>query len=202
MPNMHKLTRALLIAMRHSDQPMLLTDPRLPDDPIVAMNAAFSSATGYSENETIGRNCRFLQGPLTDPDMIGHIRRCLMREQGCVEWLLNYRSDGTKFWNLLFICPVFDENGRLLHFFGNQRDVTLGAPAGLPDFTLGPTGDPMRGDDAFHAVLHELLEQELVPAHDPVAGAHALERTIETVRRLNHMSTHPAPAARRPPPFN
>ena len=123
----HPTTRALTAAIIHSTEPMVLTDPRLPDHPMVVVNQAFASLTGYAAAQTIGRNCRFLQGEGTDPNTPARIRACLEAQLGCIEWLVNYRSDGTRFWNLLFLSPVFAPDGTLLHYIGNQRDITEGA---------------------------------------------------------------------------
>jgi phosphoserine phosphatase RsbU/P len=72
----------------------------------------------------IGRNCRFLQGPLTDPDAVAAIRAALDRQRECVVEILNYRKDGTTFWNRLSITPVRDASGEVTHFIGIQSDVT------------------------------------------------------------------------------
>lgn len=101
-----------------------LTDPHQIDNPIVFANPAFSELTGYSENEILGRNCRFLQGPKTSPESISAVRE-LMRLQavGTVE-VVNYRKDGTPFLNALQIGPIFDDDGNLQFYFGSQLDVT------------------------------------------------------------------------------
>ena len=103
---------------------MIATDPRQPDNPIVAVNAAFETLTGYAEDEIVGRNCRFLQGAETDPAEVARLRACVAaREAGSFE-LLNHRKDGTPFWNALHVGPVFDAKGELAFFFATQRDVT------------------------------------------------------------------------------
>ncbi len=111
-------------AVEQAGLPMVVTDPRKADNPIVFANAAFLETTGYALDEVLGRNCRFVQGPETDPGAVDAIRRALRaRERVAVE-LVNYRKDGTPFWNALFISPVFGPDGELLHFFGSQLDVT------------------------------------------------------------------------------
>lgn len=85
---------ALQAAMAHSDAAMVLSDPHLPDCPMVVVNPAFTAVTGYTAEESIGRNCRFLQGADTDPDTTRRIRHCLEAAQGCIEWVVNYRRDG------------------------------------------------------------------------------------------------------------
>ena len=111
-------------AMEQTRMAMIITDPLVRDNPIVFVNQAFETMTGYPRDEIIGRNCRFLQGRETRQQDIDRIRRFLdAREVGVVQ-ILNYRKDGTHFWNSLHVGPIFDEQGRLTHFFGSQWDVT------------------------------------------------------------------------------
>ena len=101
-----------------------VTDPHHPDNPIVYINQAFTEITGYARDEVLGRNCRFLQGPDTDPKGVAHIRQTLKDKEVRVVELLNYRKDGTPFTNSLHIGPIYDEAGKLTHFYGSQWDVT------------------------------------------------------------------------------
>jgi PAS domain S-box-containing protein len=101
-----------------------ITDPRLPDNPLVFVNPAFERTTGYSREEVEGRNCRFLQGPETDPGAVIRIREAIEQQQHATVTLLNYRKDGTAFWNELSLSPVYDAAGALTHFVGIQADVT------------------------------------------------------------------------------
>ncbi|MCK8516468.1 EAL domain-containing protein [Methylonatrum kenyense] len=103
---------------------MLLVDAREPDMPIVYANPAFTQITGYAQQEILGRNCRFLQGPDSDPDVIQGIRRAIRAFHDASVVLLNNRKDGTTFWNHLTISPVFDDDGICTHFIGIQQDVT------------------------------------------------------------------------------
>lgn len=112
------------VAMERTRMPMVVTDPRQPDNPIVLANRAFLEETGYAADELIGRNCRMLQGPDTDPVAVGRIRRAVQEERDITIELRNYRKDGTPFWNQLYISPVHDDDGRLLYFFGSQMDIT------------------------------------------------------------------------------
>ncbi|GGY47534.1 PAS domain-containing protein [Parvularcula lutaonensis] len=115
----------LLQAMfSHTRMAMIATDPSQPDNPIVYANEAFTKLTGYSHDEVIGRNCRFLQGPDSDQAEIEKIREAIRKEEFCYVELLNYRKDGTPFWNALHVSPVYDQTGKLTHFFGSQWDVT------------------------------------------------------------------------------
>ncbi len=189
MAEQDPITRALLAAMMHSSEPMVLSDPNLPDHPMVAVNAAFLAMTGYSREETVGRNCRFLQGGDTDAQTPARIRACIAERRGCVEWIVNYRRDGAKFWNLLFLCPVFSRDGALLHYFGNQRDITAGPPASLPDYIIGKADMPAGAARDFHAMLLGLVD-----VGDADGGSGALERAVEQARRLDAMTIGLAPA--------
>jgi PAS domain S-box-containing protein len=112
------------IAFERTRMPMVITDARLPDHPIVLANKAFLKLTGYDAHEVLGRNCRFVQGPETSAAAVAEIRRGLMAERDVSVELLNYRKDGTPFWNHLNFSPVHDETGRLLYHFGSQIDQT------------------------------------------------------------------------------
>ncbi|SCX42916.1 PAS domain S-box-containing protein [Klenkia marina] len=101
-----------------------ISDPRRDDDPLVWVNPAFCRVSGYSYEESVGRNCRFLQGPATDRGAVLAIRRGLESHEPFTETLLNYRKDGTVFWNQVSISPVFDGAGELVSFVGVQTDVT------------------------------------------------------------------------------
>lgn len=101
-----------------------IADARLPDRPLIYVNEGFERVTGYPAAEVLGRNCRFLQGPDTDPAEVARIRAAIVGERECVVEILNYRRDGTPFWNRLSITPVRDETGEVTHFIGIQSDVT------------------------------------------------------------------------------
>ncbi len=116
--------RMLTQAVNQSRLALCLTDPGQPDNPIVYANAAFLELTGYHEVEVLGRNCRFLQGPDTDPQAVVRVRRAIDERHLTIVELLNYRKDGSSFVNALQIGPIFDASGRLTFFFGSQMDVT------------------------------------------------------------------------------
>lgn len=112
-------------AVRATRMPMLITDPRQDDNPIVFVNRAFSKLTGFDHDEIMGRNCRFLQGPDTDPAEVAKLRDAIAVRTPVEIELLNYRKDGTTFWNRLLVSPVFDGDGEIAYFFASQFDVTL-----------------------------------------------------------------------------
>ncbi|SFP65947.1 PAS domain S-box-containing protein [Geodermatophilus dictyosporus] len=107
-----------------TDIAFTITDPRQPGNPLVWVNPSFTRITGYSYEESVGRNCRFLQGPATDRAAVAEIRAALAAERALTVTLLNHRRDGTAFWNQLAISPVFDGEGELVSFVGIQTDVT------------------------------------------------------------------------------
>jgi len=111
-------------AIRATRMPMVITDPRQPDNPIVFANDAFLRMSGYQRGEVIGRNCRFLQGPATSADDVAAIRDAIAARKDISIDILNYRKDGTPFWNALFISPVSNQAGNLLFYFASQLDVS------------------------------------------------------------------------------
>jgi PAS domain S-box-containing protein len=119
-----ELRRLLDRAVTASSNGIIITDPRLPDNPIIYVNPAFEKTTGYSMEEAIGRNCRFLQGEDRDQPALEELREAIQEGQECRAILRNYRKDGTPFWNELYVSPVLDEEGRLVNFVGVQNDVT------------------------------------------------------------------------------
>ncbi|AFZ69583.1 GGDEF domain-containing protein [Deinococcus peraridilitoris] len=94
------------------------------DFPILYCNPAFETLTGYPASEILGRNCRFLQGPGTDAYTRTQMREALCAGLSLDVVILNYRRDGTPFWNALNLAPIHDEQGRVTHFVGVQTDVT------------------------------------------------------------------------------
>jgi PAS domain S-box-containing protein len=118
-------------AFRTTRMAMIICDPRRDDMPIVFVNDAFLKLSGYGRDEILGRNCRFLQGRDTDPQAIAAIRAAVAAEDGIELEILNYRKDGTPFWNALVISPVHDENGQLVYFFASQFDVSAKKSAEL-----------------------------------------------------------------------
>ncbi|WP_420865478.1 hybrid sensor histidine kinase/response regulator [Methylobacterium indicum] len=111
-------------AVETTRMPMIVTDPHQPDNPIVFANQAFLRMTGYTPDELVGTNCRFLQGPETDRETVAEVRRAIAERKELATEILNYRKDGSTFWNALFISPVYDKKGELVYFFGSQLDVS------------------------------------------------------------------------------
>ena len=101
----------------------VMSDPRLPDNPIVECNAAFVALTGYQREEIIGHNCRFLTGPGTEPWLIETLRNGIRRRQPVMVEILNYKKDGTPFRNAVMVAPIFDTAGELEYFLGSQVEI-------------------------------------------------------------------------------
>lgn len=111
-------------AFKATRMPMIVTDPSQPDNPIIFCNEAFRKLTGYSDDEIIGRNCRFLQGPKTDRETVAKIRDSIAAGRDVAVDILNYRKDDSTFWNAVFISPVRDEADKIIYFFASQLDFT------------------------------------------------------------------------------
>ncbi|WP_294318844.1 histidine kinase famiy protein [uncultured Sphingomonas sp.] len=111
-------------AVKTTRMPMIVTDPNLPDNPIIFANPAFLNMTGYDADEVLGQNCRFLQGAETDRDTVAEIGRAIREQRETSVEIINYKKNGSTFWNALFISPVFDGDGRLRYHFASQLDVT------------------------------------------------------------------------------
>jgi PAS domain S-box-containing protein len=106
------------------EQSVVIADPSRPDCPIIFVSDEFERQTGYTAAETLGRNCRFLQGPATDPAAVQAIRSAIEAETALTVDLVNYRKDGSPFWNRLRIRPLYDDAGRLQFFAAAQTPIT------------------------------------------------------------------------------
>ena len=114
---------ALLASIQLSSIATVVTDARDPDNPICAANAAFQRLTGYSADEILGRNCRFLRGEGSEDEASAVLRDAIARKAPVMTEILNYRRDGTPFRNAVMIAPVFDDDGEIRYFVGSQMEV-------------------------------------------------------------------------------
>ncbi|MEM1409917.1 MAG: PAS domain-containing protein, partial [Pseudomonadota bacterium] len=105
----------------------VMTNPNIPDNPIIYVNRAFERLTGYSADAAVGRNCRFLQGPDTDKRAVRALGDAIRKGEPHRTELLNYKADGTTFRNELFIEPITDESGKMVALLGLQRDADVKA---------------------------------------------------------------------------
>ena len=118
-------SRRLAAAVESAQTGILISDPTLPDAPVIFCNTGFTRVTGYGHAEIVGQNCRFLQGPDTNPQTVRTIREAVAAGKPYHGLVRNYKKDGTPFWNELIVNPVHDEEGRLTNFVGLQSDVTV-----------------------------------------------------------------------------
>ncbi|MDF0602955.1 PAS domain-containing protein [Psychromarinibacter sp. C21-152] len=115
--------RMLKAAIRDSPFAMIITDPRLEDSPVTYVNEAFQRLTLYSREYALGRNCRFLQGPETDPADVARLRSGLTTDREFEVTLVNHKADGTPFRNQVLIAPIHGPDGELTAHFGLLREV-------------------------------------------------------------------------------
>jgi PAS domain S-box-containing protein len=117
----------------------VISDPRQRDNPIIACNTAFMDLTGYSEDEILGRNCKFLAGPATEPWLTDTIRKGVQKHRPVLVEILNYKRDGTPFRNAVLVAPIFDEDGELEFFLGSQVEVDDESPASVSNQRVAAT---------------------------------------------------------------
>ncbi len=162
-------------AVTASTNSIVITDPSQPDDPLVYVNPAFERTTGYAAEETLGRNCRFLQGKDRDQPAIEEVRTAVREGRHCTAVLRNYRKDGTLFYNELSVYPVRDENDRVVNFVGVQNDIT----------------ERRRTEEALREIrraerrriardLHDIVLQDLSGALQSLRLLHMRSRNTET----------------------
>jgi PAS domain S-box-containing protein len=182
-------------AVEMTRMPMVVTDPRQPDNPIVFANGAFFDLTGYSNEETIGRNCRFLQGPQTDRSTVDEVRQAVSEERAVAVDILNYKKGGKPFWNALFLGPIFDQDGKLLYFFASQMDITerrTTQDAYLQAQKMEAIGQLTAGmAHDFNNLLQVIngnLEVALISLHRPDAARQQLERAQRAALRAGKLT--------------
>jgi phosphoserine phosphatase RsbU/P len=149
-----------------------IADARAPARPLIYVNKGFERMTGYSVAEVLGRNCRFLQGPDTDAAAVAEIRAALAECRECLVEILNYRKDGTAFWNRLSITPVRDTAGEITHFIGIQSDVTVRRQA---EDGLRRSKEAMEQDMRLAA----RVQQALLPPPEVQAGDLRIAHTFQ-----------------------
>ena len=124
------LPKASVMALiENSPIASVVSNPRLPDNPIVAVNDAFQQLTGYDRSFIVGRNCRFLAGKATESWLTEEIRRGVRQQRSVLVEILNYKKDGTAFQNAVLVAPLFDEEGDLEYFLGSQVEIDADAPS-------------------------------------------------------------------------
>mmetsp|Transcript_53613 Transcript_53613/g.154541 ORF Transcript_53613/g.154541 Transcript_53613/m.154541 type:complete len:450 (-) Transcript_53613:143-1492(-) len=113
----------LMASLSSGQQNFVLSDPRLPDNPIVFATPGFYKLTGYTQEQVLGRNCRFLQGPGTNPKTVDIIRKAIATGADCTVCILNYKADGTPFWNQFFVAALRDSDNCIVNYVGVQTEV-------------------------------------------------------------------------------
>ena len=114
---------SLIESLTSGQQNFVLSDPRLPDNPIVFASPGFYELTGYTRDEVLGRNCRFLQGEGTDPKSVDVIRTAIRSGSDATACLLNYKKDGTPFWNQLFVAALRDADDCIVNYVSTLIDL-------------------------------------------------------------------------------
>jgi sigma-B regulation protein RsbU (phosphoserine phosphatase) len=111
-------------ALEATAEGITISDNLQTDNPIIYANEGFERLTGYTREDVLGKNCRFLQGEKSDPATVEEIRKSIREERPCSVEILNYHKDGSTFWNWLSITPIRDRSGRVTNFIGIQSDIT------------------------------------------------------------------------------
>ncbi|MDG0982547.1 MAG: PAS domain-containing protein [Tateyamaria sp.] len=148
--------------------PMVVSDPRLEDNPIIYVNHAFTKQTGYARSAAVGRNCRFLQGEETSKATVDKLRASIQAQESVSVDILNYRASGEPFMNRLLVAPLSDENGELRYYVGIQKELNAN----------------QRGTDA------ERMNQQLSEVQDRVEAD--MSMIIGMVRHQSNLSMQPA----------
>jgi len=176
---------------------ILLTNPNLPDNPIVYVNDAFERATGYRRKVAVSRNCRFLQGDDTDPDQRRRLREAIAMGRETTVDILNHRADGTRVTNRLLVSPVRDREDRITYFLGIQKVLT-------PEEAR--LAHAVSADEAMREIQHRVKNHlamivGLIRLQSREAGAQAdygnLARRIESLQILYEEMSHAGPAGDR-----
>ena len=147
--------RELIEAIGLSPLPMVVSNPRSPDNPLELVNQAFCDLTLYPEREIVGRNCRFLGGAGTEKAVRQDLRAAILDARPILAEIVNYRRDGSAFRNGVMITPLFGEDGDLQYFLGSQVDLGSAGSAGLQQRRLRA----VERVNALPPRQHEVLER-------------------------------------------
>nr|AML78970.1 putative LOV domain-containing protein [Gynandropsis gynandra] len=167
-----RVSQELKAALATLQQTFVVSDATKPDCPIVYASSGFFTMTGYSSKEIVGRNCRFLQGPDTDKNEVAKIRDSVKNGRSYCGRLLNYKKDGTPFWNLLTVTPIKDDHGNTIKFIGMQVEVSK-YTEGVNDKALRPNGLPKS------LIRYDARQKEI-----------ALDSITEVVQTVKHPKSH------------
>lgn len=179
--------------VRHARIPLCISDPNLPDNPVVFVNTAFLDLVGYSEDEIVGRNCRILQGPETTDESVKAVRCAINERRVETVEIVNYRKDGTRFLNALQIGPILHDEGKLIFFFGSQQDVTEKRDAELKARTLANEELIHRLRNIF-SVMSVVIRMTAREEHDAKALASLVDERLRALSDA-HLETLNRPGA-------
>nr|AML76855.1 putative LOV domain-containing protein [Batis maritima] len=167
-----RVSQELKDALATLQQTFVVSDATKPDCPIVYASSGFFSMTGYSSKEIVGRNCRFLQGPETDQNEVAKIRDAVKNGRSYCGRLLNYKKDGTPFWNLFTLTPIKDDHGNTIKFIGMQVEVSK--------YTEGVNAKALRPNGLPKSLIR----------YDARQKDKALESMTEVVQTVKHPKSH------------
>lgn len=175
-----------------------IADAQQPDFPLVYVNQAFCDITGYTSDSVLGSNCRFLQGPDTDPNAIEKIRDLIKTQQKGIVELINYRQDGTPFWNRLSLVPIFLSSDTLGYYVGIQSDITqIKMAQSTEERFKGMKTTLMTVNDIVVNFLYSLQRYRLMMEEPTPMTDRALaefdqlyENTLNRINHLNKLDTY------------
>ena len=180
----HTVGDPFAAAIRATRMAMIVTDARQADNPIIFANDAFLALTGYHREEIIGRNCRFLQGPDTDPAAVAALRDAVAKGEDVAIDILNYRKDGTTFWNALYLSPVRGKTGEIAYFFASQLNIS---DKKRVEFELGDTRERLEAAVAARtADLTHALQQKTALLHEV---DHRVKNNLQLISSLLLLQT-------------
>lgn len=162
---------------------MVLTNPRLDDNPIVYVNEAFTRTTGYARSASIGRNCRFLQGEDTDKAAVDNIRSAIAMEQNVTVDILNYKANGAPFMNRLIVSPITDSKGVTQYFMGIQKELRVGERDPNVDTINDQLMEVQNRVQSDLSMIISMIRQQSAATSVPDDFS-ALSRRIETLQLL------------------
>lgn len=193
-----EFTRIIRTAVASASEGITIADMRQPNQPLIYVNPAFYKITGYSPEEVLGNNCRFLQGKETTPEAVQEIRAALRERTMCIVELVNYRKDGVPFWNRLSLVPVFNREQELTHYVGLQTDITAEKSVATARERLHAMRATMETvNDIVFNFMNMLSYFRLHLEDERGAENHLLqeydelyERTLANLRKLNQLDEY------------
>lgn len=174
-----------------SNVSMVLADPNIDDVPIVYVNRSFEQVTGYSAHMAIGRNCRFLQGPDTDPDDVKRLRDAIAANEDVTVDLLNYRADGSEFTNRLMMTPIWGDNGKVRFILGIQKPLSEVEDLLSPNAVRHAMREIQHRVKNHLAMIVSMIRIEGRGAGDARGQFDALARRIESLQVLYQELSNP-----------